>query len=64
MIDGKTTSRAGNDNKGRKSVGFDDIRNLFSRHKRESNRGTQNSKHINLLLFVCSKFNPKGIYPV
>jgi hypothetical protein len=33
MIDRKTTTRAGNDNKGRKRVRPDDIRNLFPRHE-------------------------------
>ena len=33
MIDRKTTARTGNDNKGRKRIRPDDIRNLFSRHK-------------------------------
>ena len=51
MIDGKATARAGNDNKGRKRIGPDDIRNLFSRHKADTRREFIGSKHIILLLF-------------
>ena len=51
MIDGKATARAGNDNKGRKRIGPDDIRNLFSRHKADTRREFIESKHIILLLF-------------
>jgi hypothetical protein len=50
MIDGKTAPRTGNDNKGRKSVRLDDIRNLFSRHKGDPRREFTESKHIILLL--------------
>jgi hypothetical protein len=50
MIDGKTAARAGNDNKGRKRIGFDDVRNLFSRHKADIRQEFANSKQIILLL--------------
>ena len=50
MIHGKATARAGNDNKGRKRIGPDDIRNLFSRHKTDIRQEFGNSKQIILLL--------------
>jgi len=50
MIDGKTTARAGNDNKRRKRIRPDDIRNLFSGHRAKISRSL-NSKQLILLLF-------------
>jgi hypothetical protein len=50
MIDRKTTARAGNDNKRRKRIRPDNIRNLFSGHERDTRRKSANSKQIILLL--------------
>ena len=50
MIDGKATARAGNDNKGRKRIGPDDIRNRFSRYKTDIRQEFGSSKQIILLL--------------
>jgi hypothetical protein len=41
MIDRKTTARAGNDNKGRKRVRPDDIRNLFFGHEPDISRDSR-----------------------
>jgi hypothetical protein len=55
VINGKTTPRARNDDKGRKCVGLDDVRNRFSCHKADIRWGFATSKHIILLLgrLIC-----------
>ena len=51
MIDRETTAGTGNDNKGRKRVRLDDVRNLFSRHRADIRWEFTENKQIILLLF-------------